>query len=167
MPAYKSIEAQESFQAHMADIARLRRQVCAGLVWDVIPKAEAKALTKKRLVKDALRNYREQSGALKESDPFLSQYSDKFINAKFILGKWADIKDELAQEGRFIAYNHKGVWGSRSQAQLEQTFASHRLGVQKSAERYTYRAELANKKHDLEVPVLTIQLLLPAAKSKD
>lgn len=139
-----------------------RRIIIMDLLELVIPKAKGHAMPKRTIFDRAVKEYKRHEDKFKEQYPFLHNHKDFFINAKTIAFYWPDVKDIWAQEGKFVCWNWKGVWLSHSKTQIEDAMTRHQRLVSCNAERYNWRAELANKKRNTQLPAMTVQLALPA-----
>ena len=139
-----------------------RRIIVMDLLESVIPKAKRHAMPKKTIFDRAVKEYKRREEKFKEQYPFLQRHKDFFINVKTIAYYWPDVKDIWAQEGKFVPWNWNGVWLSHSKSQIEDMGHKHQRIINHSAERYNFRAELANKKRNTQLPAMTVQLALPA-----
>lgn len=141
----------------------MRRTISAELVWEFIPKTQKDARPKATIFQQIVETW-EQDHKDKKDDPFLETHSDFFISEKTLAFYWPDIKDILAQDGKFIAVvpgRHGGVYATRSTVAITRAFNAHQHIIKRSAERYNFRAELANKKARTQLPSMAVQLALP------
>lgn len=163
MPRFKSLEAQEQFQQSMEEVKKQRREIWFELVKEVIPRKKADAMPKRQVLQLAVAQYEAEKDQRRDTDPFLSDHSDKFITVKAGLHYWSDIRQIAASNGMYIAWEPgKGVYGTNSKSVIARTFEAEQLLIKKTAERHNYKAELVNKKRDMQLSIMVVQLSLPA-----
>lgn len=168
MPRFKSLEAQQQFQENMAIVKHERRSIWFELVKAVIPRKEADAIPKRRVLQLAIDLYEAEKDQRQDAEPFLSCHSDNFISVTTGLTYWPDIRQIAAANGLYLAWSPgKGVFGTTAKSVITRTFEAEQRQVKASAERYNYKAELVNKKRKMQLPAMAVQLALPPGDLTD
>jgi len=157
-----SKEGLESKRQALAEVKGQRREIWFELIKEVVPRKQDEAMPKKSLLNMAVAQYEAEKEQRKDADPFLSCHSDSFISVKTGLNYWSDIREIAAANGLYLAWNHRGVFGTTAKTVIARTFAAEQRQIERTVERHVGKAERVNHKRSMQLPLLTIQAYLPA-----
>lgn len=159
-----SPESLESFREKHQELATWREQYLADLIWRVLP--EDDVWTWEQAAREAVRHH-ENGSDLADGDPMFERYSDSFVTVAGIMNRRGDIRNRLAEDRKFIYTDPgKGIRKPSTTEEVRQTLSGEARVVEGLAERYNFRAELANKHRKAGVPTFRTALLPPGEKEQ-
>jgi len=162
MPKFKSEESRQAFCEQYAAVKEWRTDVVCDLIRKVMPTGSEKAIPKNGVARVAVDYYEKHADEIRDGDAMFDAHKDSFICIRYILNHWSDVTGRLSDMGVTVCYCHKGQFISGKRADIEAVFTHRDTIIRKTTERRNLLAENANRKRYIALPMLTLDLYLPA-----